>query len=634
MSTLPPDLTLDVAADDLVIDDLTFADLLKIALDDLPGASVGEWTVHGPVDPGITLLELFAWQLEQRLYAAEQVTDDVVRSGLGLLGLVGPAPARAACTVLALAGPAVTRLDAGTPMLLTDDAAGRRFALVEDVDVLPVHSVRWDGRLLAAGDRLKLLLERDGPRVTDRVLSLLVEVATPVLPAWDAEAADAPPPGDLRWTAIGPDGAEEDVVVDDGTGGLRRSGLVQVPWPEVWNRVGGHGCRLRMTATSGGWSEPVRVSGVHANAVVARHLVLEHADVTDQLAAWLPLPGQVLRVPGTAGLLADAPDAAKLTLTERDGTDQTWTAVQTWVASGPADRVFVVDRERGELRFGDGLAGRVPRPAAAGRAELWYGVGAGALGNLGARCAWAQEAGPVVGTNPVPAIGGSEPEQVAAARQRAADELARPGRVVTAADARAIALATPGVAVARAHVSPGHHPGHPCVEVPSALTVTLVPEVDRTGPPEDWTAAPVPDRGLLAAVLAWLRAARLLGQEVFVGPPTYRGVRVRLTVSRSGRDNEVRARILEALRRHLDPLVGGADGGGWPFGNVVRPSELAGVAARAAGAEAMVTSLAVALDDSAWSGCDERPTGPRDLVQLADVELTWTAAVAGGSGLL
>jgi hypothetical protein len=169
--------------------------------------------------------------------------------------------------------------------------------------------------------------------------------------------------------------------------------------------------------------------------------------------------------------------------------------------------------------------------------------------------------------------------------------------------------------------------------VPTALTVTLVPEVDRTRPPEDWTAAPTPDSGLLAAVLARLTATRLLGHEVFVGPPSYRAVRVRLTVSRSGRDEEVRARIVDALRRRLDPLEGGVDGDGWPFGGAVRPSELVGVAARAAGVEATVTKLALALDDGAWSDCDDRPTGPRDLVWLADVELTWTAAATGGSGL-
>jgi hypothetical protein len=625
MSMLPPD--------DLVIDDLTFADLLKIALDDLPGASAGEWTLHGPVDPGITLLELSAWQFEQRLYTADQVTDDLVRSGLRLLGLAGPAPARAATTVLALSAPRMTRLKAGTPMQLTDDAAGRRFALVGEVDVLPVHTVAWEGRLLEAGDRIDLLLDRDGPRVVDRVLSLLVQVPTSVPPAWDDEAADVPPAGELRWTAVGADGAEEDVVVDDGTGGLRRSGLIRALWPEVWNRVGGYGCRLRITSTTGGWSEPARITGVHANAVVARHLVPERADVADQLAGWLPLPGQVLRVPGTAGLLADGRGEAELILTERDGTDQSWCAVTTWVGVGPADRVFVIDRDRGELHFGDGLVGRVPRPAAHARAELRHGVGAGSLGNLGSHGVWAQEGGAVVGTNPAPATGGADLESVVAARQRAADELARPGRLVTAADAKAIALTTPGVALARAHVSPGHHPGHPCIDVPTALTVTLVPDVDRSRPPEDRTAAPMPDHGLLAAVLARLTVARLLGQEVFVGPPSYRAVRVRLTVSRSGRDEEVRARIIEALRRHLDPLEGGADGDGWPFGGVVRPSELVGVASRAAGVEATVTRLAVALDNGAWSDCDERPTGPRDLVWLADAELTWTAAATGGSGL-
>ncbi len=429
-------------------------------------------------------------------------------------------------------------------MALTDDAGGRRFALAAEVDVLPVHAVSVTGRLFEAGDRLELLLDRDGPRLTDRVLSLLVRVRTLVPPAWDAEAADAPTPADLRWTAVGPDGTEEDVDVIDGTGAFRRSGLLQVSWPEVWNRVGGQGCRLRAEAAAGAWSEPVLVDGVHANAVVARHQVPAEADLSGRLAALLPLPGQVLAVPGTAGLLMDGTGEAELLLDERDGVEHRWTSVSSRVAVGPADRVFVVDRVRGELRFGDGLAGRVPRPAEGGRCVVRYAVGGGVAGNLGDRGTWGQEDGSVSGGNPVPATGGADPEPVTAARQRAADALARPDRTVTEDDVRELALATPGVAVARAQVSPGHHPDHPCADVPTALTVTVVPGVDRTGTvggwSDAWTPAPHPDRGLLAAVRERLATARLLGQEVFVGAPGYRGVRVWLTVSRSGRDEEVR----------------------------------------------------------------------------------------------
>jgi predicted phage baseplate assembly protein len=233
----------------------------------------------------------------------------------------------------------------------------------------------------------------------------------------------------------------------------------------------------------------------------------------------------------------------------------------------------------------------------------------------------------------MPATGGADAETIELARQRAADELARPDRTVTTADACDVATTTPGVGVARAHASPGHHPGFPCVEIPSALTVTVVPDVDRDSPVEQWTLAPEPDAGLLAAVQQRLDAGRLLGQEVFVAPPQYHAVRVRLTITRSARDDAVAEQVETALRRHLDPLRGGAEGKGWPFGGVIRPSELIGVAGRAVGVETTVTSVSVALDAGDASDCAELVIGPRDLVWLDSAAVTWTAALPDGGGL-
>src|SRR5512142_1709638 len=66
------------------LDDRTFADLVdearaRIVTDD-PG-----WTNHNVSDPGITLIELFAWLTEMLVYRADQVPDRHVRSFLKLL---------------------------------------------------------------------------------------------------------------------------------------------------------------------------------------------------------------------------------------------------------------------------------------------------------------------------------------------------------------------------------------------------------------------------------------------------------------------------------------------------------------------------------------------------------------------
>ena len=141
------------------------------------------------MDPGVTLLELFAWRFEQRLFAAEQLTDDVVRAGLRLLGLAEPMAAQPAVTVLSLSAPTVVSLPAGTPMALTDDAAGRQLSLDDDVDVLPVHRVSAVGSLHEPGDHIDFVLERDGARVVHRSFSMLVIVRGVVAPAWDSSAA-------------------------------------------------------------------------------------------------------------------------------------------------------------------------------------------------------------------------------------------------------------------------------------------------------------------------------------------------------------------------------------------------------------------------------------------------------------
>jgi len=68
------------------VDRATFRGLVDEALRRIPTASRGNWTLHAPVDPGITLVELFAWLLEQRAFWADQVTAPLSRAALALLG--------------------------------------------------------------------------------------------------------------------------------------------------------------------------------------------------------------------------------------------------------------------------------------------------------------------------------------------------------------------------------------------------------------------------------------------------------------------------------------------------------------------------------------------------------------------
>ncbi|HEX7313596.1 MAG TPA: hypothetical protein VF297_06725 [Pyrinomonadaceae bacterium] len=69
------------------LDDRRYADLVEEARALIPSYAP-EWTNHNPSDPGVTLVELFAYLTEMLLYRVNRVTDDNKRAFLKLI--LGP----------------------------------------------------------------------------------------------------------------------------------------------------------------------------------------------------------------------------------------------------------------------------------------------------------------------------------------------------------------------------------------------------------------------------------------------------------------------------------------------------------------------------------------------------------------
>ena len=67
------------------LDDRTYDDLVAEALSMIP-TYAPEWTNHNPSDPGIMLIELFAYLTEMQLYRQNRITDANTRSFLKLIG--------------------------------------------------------------------------------------------------------------------------------------------------------------------------------------------------------------------------------------------------------------------------------------------------------------------------------------------------------------------------------------------------------------------------------------------------------------------------------------------------------------------------------------------------------------------
>lgn len=623
------------------LDDLTWADLTAAVTRRIPAESDGTWTLHAPADPGVTLLELFAYLLEQRLYWLDQAPDELVVAILKLLGLDPPRPAQPAATVLALTPEVRTPevVPAGT-VFARDPAAAIRFSLDDDVTAFPlagepaVFTDRDRTADLLAGRGVPLLAS-DGTAASARFtlpltgaheatgwLSLLFELDSPVPPSWSPLAAAADPPAELTWSWFRPSGdaAGEFEEVEDGTGGLRRSGVVRLRLPDSWSTVHKG---LVVSTPAATYAAPPRLLRLAVNVSAARHL--EHrtlTGLTDQTGTWLKLPGRRLVLPDAAGRLLTA-------ALELDGDE--WLPAADFAFGTSRDRIFLLDRADGALVFGDGLTGRIPRPDGDGVVE--YTIGGGRDGNGGRTGNWlpVTSDAPVRAANLVQAEGGADPETLAQARDRAAGALGEVTRAVTAEDFVTLAVTTPGVAVGRAYAAVGEHPGFPCARVPGAVTVHIVPAV-----PSGAVTAPEPDPGTVRAVAGRLAEARLLTAEVFVRAPAYRDVRLRVDLSGTPADR-VRVSTVagDALRRFLDPLDGGDDGTGWPFGEALRPSALLRAAQQALGDLADVSAVAIGVDgaDPAET-CGDVELRAGDLPVVREVRTHVVPAAEPGEGLL
>lgn len=246
-------------------------------------------------------------------------------------------------------------------------------------------------------------------------------------------------------------------------------------------------------------------------------------------------------------------------------------------ASGPADAHAVLDAAAGVVRFGDGAHGLAPSKGdlivAAYRTTL-APLGNVAAGTIDAVAdddhnrALLGGAAEVTVTNPVAATGGAGAETLEHAEGRAGELTTQVTRAVTLDDCERLAVATPGVALARASARANLHPGFPCVSATGVVTVVVVPFLPA--------GRPAPSAGLLRAVSAYLDARRIVGTRMEVTGPTYTEVRVRARVRalRLASLADVRDAVVASLDAFLHPLHGGPAATGWPLGRDVVRSEV------------------------------------------------------------
>ncbi|MDH3605286.1 MAG: baseplate J/gp47 family protein, partial [Candidatus Tectomicrobia bacterium] len=171
------------------------------------------------------------------------------------------------------------------------------------------------------------------------------------------------------------------------------------------------------------------------------------------------------------------------------------------------------------------------------------------------------------------ASGGAPAESPDDALNRVRKALKRPTRTVHADDIEHLALATPGLRVARAKAIPFYHPDLRGIRMPGTVTVVIVPYTKKELCPE---VLPKPSRGFIQTIDRFLQARRLLGTQVHITGPDFIRVDVDAHVQFGPRfgEEQVEVALRTALKAFLDPVTGGNDSTGWPFGRTVFKSEI------------------------------------------------------------
>jgi len=517
-----------------------------------------EWTDHNVSDPGITLIELFAWMTEVTLYQLNRVPDRMYERFLDLVGIARQSPHPASVDVtFNLAAPLDRPIDipAGTE-LATERTTDHESLVFTTMAPLRIETpVLTDARSWRQGAGFDDYLQHLRSGVTDApvfnespqegdalyvgfggdLAGVSLEIALdctegtatsidPVLPPlvweyWSTLEARWKPSLLLRGDGSGTEKRERE---PDGTRGLTRSGSIFmfVPidaGPSEIDGTSAHWLRVRYVRLEGqGYERSPAVSALETFArggtVRARH---EQAVRTELLGESSGEPSQEFSV-------RNAPltrwDPLQIDEINPDGSSEEWTEVVDFAESTEADRHFTVDYLKGQVLFGPRIwtsgghsvqHGAVPKAGRRMRLRE-YRSGGGVSGNIGAGAiTHVRSSLPYVAsvTNYHTAADGRDAETLDEVRFRAARVLRHTETAVTIGDYERLAEAIPGVLFAHAQAADD-----------GRITLTIVPVVP-TGR-NDLSADDVqPSPELLRRVSSEIDERKLIGVQVaYQGP--------------------------------------------------------------------------------------------------------------------
>jgi predicted phage baseplate assembly protein len=615
------------------LDDRRFQDFVDEAKRLIP-RFCPDWTDHNVSDPGITLLELFAWLTEQYIFRLNQVPDKNMLTFLNLIGAkLEPAqPARGDVTFTLSAPPTADRriiipLHTEVATVRTETEEAVVFTTDSEFEVR-MPELRWvlvslDGQEYqdhspALNEDAPFDIWGKKPEINQAVyfgfdqdlsastLALSVECEKhgigidPNNPPWQWQVWRG---NEFGWQAAS--------IVSDKTAGFNQNGdlLLSLPYRCQPNQL-----QLREAAT---WLRCMPLEKLppgtepYSQSPRLRHVGAYSIGITIPVTHALAVGPEIL---GTSNgqpaqkfhllnrniLKPEGP--AEVVEVSMDGNEwEVWQAVPDFGNSTPADNHYVLDPISGEIEFGPAIRQRngtepqfgvIPPNRSIIRIRS-YRVGGGVRGNVGTgRVRVLKSTLTYVSTvvNRSPITGGLEAQSLEDARLRSPALLRTRHRAVTADDYEFLAGQIEGVGRVRC-LQPQPNAAEPIA--PNTVMLLVIPsqppldddEMDRHIDLHEALAMQDRRPAIEAAlqnqlVLSpstvvrlkdHLDSRRLLTTRLDIQQPRYIWVTIqtRIKTLPKAEPERVRYAVKAALYRFLNPVFGGPDGNGWPFGRAL-----------------------------------------------------------------
>lgn len=580
-----------------VLDDIGFDALVEKGRGLIPRYAP-EWTDHNLHDPGMTLLDLLAWFVDQQVYRIGFVGDAHVAAFAALFGVRPKAavPARG----LIWADPDALTFDQtleASSRAHPIEQPGLAFSAVRDLHITAAKILSIESQDAVRTRRIEpeptgaVPIDAGAERIEirlDRPLASGAATAPVSLGLAYDEPLPVPGRAPVRISQAGADGRWRRTEA----AWLSQSGAAAAAGALLFSAAPGAD-RLRLEFETGGPRRmvPKRI-GLNAVPIVQieRLESLKIGEGTgwpDQEVAFeLEEGGAVEPGPGLRELVISS--------TGRDGKSVLWSPVPDFRRSGPGDAAYTLDRERGIVRFGNGVNGRAP----ARGDEIFRGaldVTLGAKGNLAARAVWTMvginTGGLPFGRNAEPVLGGSDAWSGEALLAELRRRVRRAEAMLSDEEMRAAATGLSGFAIEQAEVLPLFWPTLPGHAAPGARTLLLRARAG-VAPSEAW----------LGAIERALAPRRVLGERlaVLAAAPVAVDVEGNLLIA-AGTDGESVGREAEDRLRDRLALVRRREGQEiepWPSGRPVTIAELETLLAPVPGLLA-ITDLKLAREGEA-----------------------------------